>query len=347
MDQHFETIRGDLPGSDWRIKVLRLRGTRADGAPTAYLQAALHGDEVPGVATLHVLAARLRALAARGDVYGDIVIVPVANPIGLSQSLAGEPTGRYDLSNRMNFNRDFPLLAGPDPSALLADDAPVTASMRLKARLVRLMLPAELVLDLHCDEQSLPYVYLHEALWPACRDLLAAMPSDVALLWKEDGGAAFEEAALAPWLRSGADLSGRTVATVELRGRSDVSPAYAEADAAGLLRFLAGRGVVAGEGPAEWDGPVAPLDNVEMIRAPRGGIVLYHCDIGDRVASGDRVATILFDPAADDGAVDILAPQAGLVLSRRDQRILRPGEDVMKIVANAPSATARPGPLES
>jgi predicted deacylase len=347
MDQQFETIRGDLPGSDWRIKVLRFRGARADGAPTAYLQAALHGDEVPGVATLHVLAAKLRALAARDDVFGDIVIVPVANPIGLSQSLAGEPTGRYDLSNRMNFNRDFPLLAGPDPSPLIADDAPATASVRLKARLVRLMLPAELVLDLHCDEQSLPYVYLHDVLWPACRDLLAAMPSDVALLWKGDGGGAFEEAALAPWLRSGADLSGRTVATVELRGRADVSPAYAEADAAGLLRFLAGRGVIAGDGPGAWDGPVAPLDNVEMIRAPRGGIVLYHREIGDRVASGDLLATILFDPAAEDGAVDIHAPQAGLVLSRRDQRILRPGEDVMKIVASAPSATAKPGPLES
>lgn len=347
MQQHFEMIRGDLPGCDWRIKVLRFAGTRPDGAPTAYLQAALHGDEVPGVATLHVLAAHLRALEARGDLIGDVVIVPVANPIGLSQSFAGEPTGRYDLSNRANFNRDFPILDRPDPSSLVADEAPVTASNRLKARLVRLMLEAELVLDLHCDEQSLPYVYLHAALWPACRDLPAAMPSDVVLLWKDDGGGAFEEAALAPWLGSGADLSGRIVATVELRGRSDVSPAYAEADAAGLLRFLAGRGVVAGEGPGAWDGPAAPLDNVEMIRAPRGGIVLYHREIGERVVSGDRLATILFDPAAEDGAVDILAPQAGLVLSRRDQRILRPGEDVMKIVANGPSATARPGPLES
>lgn len=347
MDQHFETIRGDLPGSDWRIKVLRFRGSRADGAPTAYLQAALHGDEVPGVATLHVLAAKLRMLAARGDVFGDIVIVPVANPIGLSQSLAGEPFGRYDLSNRMNFNRDFPLLAGPDPSALLSDDAPATASMRLKARLVRLMLPAEIVLDLHCDEESLPYLYIHSALWPASRDLAAAMASDAVLLWDTDGGAAFEEAAIAPWLGTGADLAGRAVSTVELRGRGDVSPAYAEADAGGLVRFLAGRGVVAGDGPGDWDGPAEPLDNVEMVRAPRGGIVLYHRDIGEHVAAGDRVATILFDPAAEDGAVDIPAPQAGLVLSRRDQRILRPGEDVMKIVASGTSATAKPGPLES
>jgi predicted deacylase len=347
MHQHFETIRGDLPGSEWRLKVLRFRGSRPDGAPPTYLQAALHGDEVPGVATLHVLAARLRSLAARGDLFADVTIVPVANPIGLSQSLAGEPTGRYDLSNRMNFNRDFPVLARPDPAGLLDDDAPVTASMRLKARLVRLMLPAEIVLDLHCDEQALPYVYLHAALWPACRDLAAAMPSDVALLWDGDGGGAFEEAAIGPFLTSGADLAGRVVSTVELRGRADVSPAFAEADADGLLRFLAGRGVVAGEGPGVFEGPAEPLDHVEMIRAPRGGIVLYHREIGDRVAAGDRLATLLFDPAAEDGAVDIHAPQGGLVLSRRDQRLLRPGEDVMKVVASGPSATAKPGPLES
>jgi len=347
MLQDIETIRGDLPGSEWRLKVYRFRGARPDGAPAAYLQAALHGDEVPGVATLHVLAARLRELAARGDLVGDVVLVPVANPIGLSQSLAGEPFGRYDLSNRTNFNRDFPLLHRPDAAALPADDAPLTASMRLKALLVRLALGAEIVLDLHCDEESLPYIYVHAALWPASRDLAAAMRSDVVLLWDEDGGAAFEEAALAPWLAAGADLAGRVVSTVELRGRADVSPGFADADAAGLAAFLAGRGVVAGDPPGDWSGTAEPLAHVEMIRAPRGGVVLYHRGVGDRVVAGDRLATILFDPVVADGAVDIVAPQPGLVLSRRDQRILRPGEDVMKIVAAAPSATARPGPLES
>jgi predicted deacylase len=347
MRQDIEIVSGDTPGAEWRLPVLRFGGARPDGAPSAYLQAALHGGELPGVATLHVLAERLRAAEARGDILGDVALVPVANPIGMGQFLFGNSQGRFDLGTRINFNRAHPVLATADRAALAADGAAATADVRLKARLVGLALGSEIVLDLHCDEESLPYLYVHAALWPATADLAAALGAEAVLTWDGDGGAAFEEAALAPHLADVDGLAGRAVATVELRGLTDVTHGFAEADAEGLMRFLAERGVVAGPPAAPgWTGPVAPLEFVEMVRAPAGGVLLYHVGPGDRVEEGEAVATLIARPGELGGAVPIAAPQGGLVLTRRDRRMVRPGEDVMKIVGSRRSPAAKPGPLE-
>ena len=87
-------------------------------APSAYLQAALHGGELPGVVAIHALMPKLRAAGAEGRVLGDITIVPSANPIGRAQYLFGDLQGRFHLGSRTNFNRDFPLIERPDASLL-------------------------------------------------------------------------------------------------------------------------------------------------------------------------------------------------------------------------------------
>src|SRR5690606_29134630 len=56
---------------------------RPDARPVAYLQAGLHADELPGMMVLHKLGKLLDAIDANDGITGHIVIVPVANPIGL------------------------------------------------------------------------------------------------------------------------------------------------------------------------------------------------------------------------------------------------------------------------
>jgi uncharacterized protein len=347
MDRSWEVIPGDMPGAEWRIPVLRFKGS--GGGPAAYLQAALHADELPGVATIDALCAKLRRAETAGDIKGDITIVPWANPIGLQQQLHGAWQGRYDLDTRVNFNRDFPLLDRPDPALLPSREVVLPAGTRLKTQLLSLAMPAEIVLDLHCDEVSLLYLYIPASLWPAMSDLAAAMDTGAVLAWDGDGGGAFDEACITPWLRSGADLGGRAVSTVELRGRADIDAELAERDAAGLFRFLAGRGVIAGDppDPRPWSGPAVGLEQIEMIRAPVGGAVCFVRVPGDHVEAGDLLATILVRPGEEGGAVPVRAPQAGLVMSRRDHGRTKPGEDMMKLVCGSRSATARPGPLEA
>ena len=138
--------------------------------------------------------------------------------------------------------------------------------------------------------------------------------------------------------------------TVELRGIADVDRGFAKADAEGLYRLLVARGVIEDSAvmpAAPFTGVVAPLDNVEMIKAPKAGAVLYDVRPGDRVEAGARLATIVHTPGEEDGAVDLLAPQSGYVLTRRSTRAARAGDDVLKLVGDRASAVAKSGALEA
>lgn len=352
MQTIIEEIAGDTAGVRWEIPVLRFLPRAGASGPSVYLQAALHANEQPGTGALHLLCAQLRRAEAAGHLLGPVTAVPTANPIGLSQYVAGQQMGRFDATSRINFNREYPLLPHPDP-ALLAEAGPRSAPEALKARLLALAVPCDIVLDLHCDDEAVSYIYIHGALWPAAQDLAVALGSQAAILWDgADGGAAFEEAALAPWLAAPAEkarLTQRVVATVEFRGRADVSGELSRHDADGLHRFLVGRGVVAGDAPAKapFTGRARPIRQVEMVRSPVAGVIWYHCQPGDTVKAGDLLATILQRPGQEDGAVEVRAPAAGYVLTRRAHRYTRTGEDLLKLMADQESTTYRPGTLEA
>ena len=78
------------------------------GGQKAYIQASLHGDELPGMLVAHHLRLQLDALEAAGQIGSEIVLVPMANPIGLSQFLLHAHLGRFELMSGENFNRHYP-----------------------------------------------------------------------------------------------------------------------------------------------------------------------------------------------------------------------------------------------
>ena len=97
------------PGTERTLLVHRYG---APGArPKAYVQAALHADEIPGLLVAQHLLLGLEQAQAEGRIRGEVVVVPVANPIGLNQNLTGRLHGRYDWDSSNNFNRGFPDLA--------------------------------------------------------------------------------------------------------------------------------------------------------------------------------------------------------------------------------------------
>jgi len=335
-------IEGDTPGIAWRLPVLHFAGSKAD-APKIYIQAALHAGELPGTALVHFLCERLRQAEAEGAILSDIIVVPHANPIGAAQSHFGEMQGRFDLGSRTNFNRDL-LIEGLER---------YPAVDRLKRQLIHMALGADLVIDLHCDDESLQYAYIDDAFWPEAADLAAALEMDAVLL--SDGeSSAFEEAVSFAWKyevpgEKKARLPGKLSVTVELRGARDVYPDMAKQDAAGFWRFLTARGAVQDDSVTlgAFAGPAVPLDNVEMIRAPQAGTVLFHRNIGERVEEGDLLATIITRPGMPDGTIEVRAPQAGLIVTRVSDRLVRRRGDLMKIGSDEPSSVARkPGTLE-
>jgi predicted deacylase len=76
-------------------------------------------------------------------------------------------------------------------------------------------------------------------------------------------------------------------------------------------------------------------------------MVLYHVRPGDNVKKGAGLATIVTRPGDVLGDILLTAPQAGRILTRRCQRFLRRGDDVLKLLGANPSATAKAGPLEA
>lgn len=354
------------PGTRRHLVVHRYRGS-ADG-PKAYFQGALHADETPGTLVAHHLIRRLDAEAAAGRVRGEVVVVPVANPIGLSQVVAGRLIGRFDLTSRGNFNRDFPDVTqavgdavasqlGCDAAqnvrliraafgAALAALEPVTEVHHLKVTLLRLAHDADVVLDMHCDSVALPHLYLSTASWPEGRDLSAALGSRATLLALDSGGSSFDEVFSLLWHRLAerfgpdlpipmACLSG----TAEYRGQLAVSDAEAEADADGLIQFLRHRGIL--DGPAALPPPqceATPLEATEVVKAPTSGILVLHRRLGERLAKGDVFASII-DPMAEDQSTartSVTAGTDGLFLTHCLHRQVRAGQGIAKIVGTVP-----------
>lgn len=343
-------IDGDTPGAVWRFPVFRFKGS-ASGAPSVYIQAALHAGELPGTALLHILLQKLVEAETQGLIRGDITIVPHANPIGLSQQHFGEIQGRFDLGSRTNFNREFPLISLSNRENLLDRLESQNAVDQLKRQLLHMALGADLMLDLHCDDESLQYAYIDPVFWPEAADLAESMAMDAVFL--SDGeSTAFEEAvshafkAASPVAET---LPGRLAVTVELRGLADVGVETARRDADGLYRFLVMRGVLAGEAGVRhgFTGAVSTLDQVEVIRAQEAGAVFFHRTIGDCVKAGDLLATVITRPGLAEGDQPIHAPQDGLIVTRASRRYVRRNGNLMKIACTNPSARTRPpGTLE-
>ena len=227
-----------------------------------------------------------------------------------------------------------------------------TVDQRLKQRLLALSMGHEIVLDLHCDDEGVLYLYVPKALWPAMADCAAAMGVAAVILWDGTSGSSFDEASIHPYLRmppNEARLRDRVITTVEYRGLLDVDRDFARFDAEGLYRLLVGRGVIADPAaapPAPFGGLVAPLEHVDVVTSPRAGAILFDVRPGDRVGRGERLATIVHAPGEDRGSTDVLAPQSGYILTRANRRSTRAGDDLVKLVGDAPSQTVHIGALE-
>lgn len=338
---------------------------RAGARPKAYLQAAIHADEPPGMLILHHLARRLAAADAEGQVTGEVILVPVANPIGLDQMVQGAVLGRHDFRSAGNYNRGWPDLAtgiearildrlGSDPVAnaalvratlrdMLDAPAPADGVAALQVALARLACDADLAVDLHCDEDAEAYVMTPgPPFFPLERAVALAADTGVAWLMPSSrlDGSSFDLSLMRPWARlqeaAGPDRPvplGCYAVTFEMRGMAALDDGQAARDAAGFFRHLQRLGAVAGDPGSVEPAGISIVPVAQELSTPCTGLVLYPGPLGRKVARGDLVAEIL-DPAAapDVPRAALHAGMAGHVISRRLQRIVAPGDFVAMIV---------------
>jgi predicted deacylase len=310
-----------------------------DGSgPTVHLQAGVHADEIAGMLVLHQLMQRLQVAEVQGRLKGHVTVVPQANPLGIGQFRQGRILGRFHDATGHNFNRLF------DQSSAMA--RPSTNVQEWQKKLVQLATPAQVVLDLHTDDEALPYLYVHRRFWPRGRELAAAMKMDVAIIWDDGGDGSFEETIIAPWLRDG--VSDRHMAaTLELRGQGDVSDRFAEQDADGLYVWLCACGVIdEALSPGDWPVEAMEMGHMETILAPQAGVLIFEKELGDFVEEGQRFARILRRPGDPSSEVVLYAEQAGRMVTRYRDRLVSQGMVVAKFTGSRVSRNWNGGLLD-
>ncbi|MDR7305073.1 M14 family metallopeptidase [Rhodoferax saidenbachensis] len=345
-------------------------GTPGQG-PKVYIQASLHAEELPGMLVAHHLRAHLDAAEAAGTLLGEVVLVPVANPIGLAQRVDHKPMGRFELDSSENFNRHYPDLAqavfplvkdvlGTDPAANVATVRramgeylrqwqPATELQSLRRTLLTLAHDADYVIDLHCDCEGVMHFYTEEGCWPQLAPLAHLLKAQAILLAKNSGSGPFDECLSGAWwqLAEALKAAGRTAplpqgccsTTVELRGEADVAHAFARDDAAAVLAFLQHSGAIAG-GPVAIPAalcPATPLAGSETLNTPVPGVVVYAAEVGQTLQLGDLVAEVI-DPIANTSH-RVVAGVAGVFYARVRDRYAVSGAEIGKVAGAVPFRT--------
>lgn len=359
--QHTTTLAGDAPGQS---TTLYWYTAGPEDAPTkVHLQAALHADEQPGTMALHHLLPMLRDADNAGRLKARFVVFPSVNPLGLATRVLRRHIGRYDLETGINFNRRWPdlytqiaeAIAGKltdDPranlrtiraavGAWLQQQRPATAAQRLRLAILKSAHDADIVLDLHCDDESLKHIFTSPDLMPGLQDLADRMQVAATLTAEDSGGGSFDE--VLPNLYRKAQRAnpgfpipmGAETATLEYRGQADTHDAMGREDAKGLHDFFAGRGLIDATVPAATPAPPpTPFEATEVLRADRPGLLAYRVGLGDRVKKGDVVADIIAmdGPDAFLGRSPLRAGTDGIILSRASAKYAVVGSSVAKIV---------------
>ena len=289
-----------------------------------YIQSSLHADELPGMLVSHHLRMRLAAIEAAGKIRGEIVVVPVANPVGLAQTMLYSQIGRFDVATGENFNRHYPAMypdiAARVESKLTADSAanvrtvraamlnqldaitPRTELESMRRALMRLSCDADVVLDLHCDSDAVLHLYTGTPLWSQCEPLARYLGAYATLLATESGDNPFDEACSQTWWQLAEHFKDRfpipmacLSVTVELRSQTDVGHALATQDAENIVAFLVHRGVIDGVAPPipPLKYPATPLAGSDAIESPVSGVVAFLKRAGDWVSAGEAIAEVI------------------------------------------------------
>ncbi|VVD97702.1 succinylglutamate desuccinylase [Pandoraea iniqua] len=332
----------------------------ASSGRKVYLQAALHADETPAMLVATRLRDKFLALEVQGRLRAEVVLVVMANPLGLNQWLMGAPQGRFELASGRNYNRGFPMVFKAVAQRLegaLTDDVdtnrqrvraawgealaalPVTDAFgSLQHVLMTQAHDADIVLDLHCSREATMHLYVGDECWPAAEPLARYLGSRANLLALDSGAFSFDEAQSYTWwqLRQHFGTTypmpeGPVSVTVEHRGQRDVSYEQADADADAIIQYLTHIGDIAGDAQPlpPLLHPATPLAGSEQFRAPCAGILVHRAALGKMVEVGQPVFDIV---APLTGEVHTVSSRTqGVLYMRRDVRFVNAGDPLGRV----------------
>lgn len=292
-------------GQGWYVPVMVLSGAKP--GPRLLLTAAIHGDELNGVAVIHRLFAEIdpKTLA------GTLVAVPGMNTPGMIAHNRNLPYSN-DGGGGVNLNRIMP--GNPD-----SDDFGAFYAGRLWSNV--LARGADRAIDLHTQSRGTvyPMYAFADPTVPAARRMADLVRPDMIKLDPGQKGT----------LETALNEAGIPAITLELGAPKVFQRDMIARGVEGVKNVMRDMGML--EGAPKLEGPAPYVGNQAVsVRARRGGIANVLVSIGDEVKAGQPVATISdpFGRVTDRYA----APIAGRVVSIGDDPLREPGGLLVRVL---------------
>jgi uncharacterized protein len=270
----------------------------AGDGPRMFVTAAVHGDELNGIAVCRNLLDRLDPV----DLDGTLIVVPIVNVLGVQFG------SRY-LPDRRDLNRSFP---GSHEGSMAG-------------RIARLLLDEVIVgcdvgVDLHTaanHRTNVPQVRVHTGDETA-RSLAITFGAPFVLDAKLRPGS----------LREIAFDRGVPVLTYEGGGPLRFDDDAIEVATTGTLRVLARLGMIDDAPPPSHAAPMV-LHASRWLRAERGGLLELHVAAGDRVEAGQPLWSTVGPLGQERNTQE--AEEEGYVIGATTLPLVAPGQALLHV----------------
>jgi predicted deacylase len=298
-------------GQGWYVPVLVAKGAKP--GKRLLLTAAVHGDELNGIAVIQDLFKDLDPKQLSGVVIG----VPGLNQPGLLQAARGfhpsEGAGTSNLNRKM-------------PGNVNSDDIADVYAGRLWTGLF--LGNADLAIDLHTQSRGTLYPMYIFAQTPGAKHMAEVIRPDVIKLDPGVNGA----------IENMLNAAGMTAVTLELGAPEVFDPVMIGRAITGIKNLMIDQGMVAGQ--VTKPGPEPYIGNLTTnVSAPRGGYARLKVKLGDKVKSGQVLATIS-DPFGQVTAT-VTAPLDGQVLSIATSPLHEIGAMLVRLISWSDDASCK------
>lgn len=312
-------------GDFLQLKVYRFVGN-SEGKKV-YIQANLHGAEIVGNAVIYELIKCFSSLQPQ-DINGEIILVPLCNPVGVNQRHHFFSTGRFNPHDGQNWNRifwDCSSEISKEIDSFLEENFDLSEaeiyriykdkirrklekkieeedrirglsfSEKYRNLLQKLSALADYVIDIHSSSVSaISYIYTFKG-----REKSAEyFGFDYGVLVDEIEGKAFDEAFLNPWLKLEEKLAekGKKVVfdveswTLELGSGMKIEEESVERGVSGIINYLAFKKVLNIRLlPIARKIKLIPKSQMKHYYAPKGGIIRNRLPAGSIIRKGETL----------------------------------------------------------
>lgn len=360
------SLRTLASGQNVKIDIIEYKAAESRGK--VYMQAALHGAEVQGIAVIYQW---LCALQEQSFPY-DVTFVPFANPTATDTKIGEYGYGRFDPKTGENWNRGFKNLLGPSPThgnfdlpefvrafssggflaacesfrnelkERLASWKSVEPSLAPYESLALLLLSlaqdAEYCFDLHCDSHSVPYLYIPSYM---VTGRLKKLNCFYVVQTPCDFSPDFNQALFYPWWsftncwnqihKTQEDPPVRSM-TYEMGFKDKIDLCHAKQQMHGMMNYI-----LDSPGETQQKTYVSDVQNFIRLRAPCGGLVNYMPEkLGCVIPAEEFLAQILSRQHIlnRDTPQSIKITVPSIPLTQTASSIVHQGDEILKVMTN-------------